>query len=492
MYLSREEILKVYHAGPNAVVALVQELCLRLTQLEKVTEQLTARVNYLEELHSKNSHNSHKPPSSDGYYKPAPKSQRKRSGKKSGGQTGHPGRTLQMVDHPDDVVSHHVDLCENCGRSLLDVAPKDAEIRQVFDIPPVKVKATEHRADRKECPRCQRTTEGIFPESVRQPVQYGNRLKSVLVYLNHYQLLPLDRIRELCVDLFDHSLSEATIFNAGISCFNRLSSFEETLKAQLLDSAVVHFDETGIRINGKTRWLHVASTLLLTHYGAFGGRGQEAMDAMDILPRFSGRAIHDHLKAYFRYACEHGLCNAHHLRELTFVVEHSKQPWAEKMKNHLLDIKKAVDKRKQKAKSLQPDVIDKFERKYNRILREGFEANPKTSMPKSNGTRGRKKQTKAKNLLDRLKGFKNETLAFMKDFKVPFDNNQAERDVRMTKVKMKISGSFRSQKGAEIFCRVRAYISTVKKNSKNVIHAILDALEERHFIPPAKPIFTPK
>lgn len=485
MYLSRKEILKVYHAGPDAVVAMIHELCLKLTQLEKVTVQLTTRVNYLEDMHSKDSHNSHKPPSSDGYQKPAPKSQRKRSGKKSGGQTGHAGKTLQMVDHPDDVVYHHVDSCENCGHSLHEVAPKGTEIRQVFDIPSVKIKVTEHQADSKVCPRCQHTTRGIFAEGVRQPVQYGNRLKSVMVYLNHYQLLPLDRIRELCVDLFGHSLSEATIFNAGITCNNRLVHFEDALKAQLIESPVVHFDETGIRINGKTQWLHVASTSLLTHYATFSKRGQKAMDAIDILPRFSGRAIHDHLKAYFRYACEHGLCNAHHLRELIFIVEYYQQPWAEKMKGHLLDIKKAVDKRRRKAKSLQPDVIDKFERKYNRILREGFDANPKTSMPKSNGTRGRKKQTKAKNLLDRLKGFKNETLAFMKDFRVPFDNNQAERDVRMTKVKMKISGSFRSQRGAEIFCRVRAYISTANKNSKNVLHVIQGALEERPFIPPA-------
>lgn len=483
--MSREEILKVYHAGPDAVVTLVQELCSRLTQLEKVTEQLTERVNYLEELHSKNSHNSSKPPSSDGYRKPAPKSQRKKSGKKSGGQTGHSGKTLQMVEYPDDVVSYHVGLCEKCGHSLDGVALKNTDKRQVFDIPPVKIKVTEHRAESKECPHCRHTTRATFAEGVCQPVQYGNRLKSVLVYLNHYQLLPLDRIKELCADLFGHSLSEATIFNAGVSCNNRLVPFAETLKTQLIESAVVHFDETGIRINGKTQWLHVASTPLLTHYGAFSRRGQEAMDAMDILPRFSGRAIHDHLKAYFRYACKHGLCNAHHLRELIFIVEHYRQPWAEKMKNHLLNIKKAVDERKRKAKSLQPDAISKFERKYNRILREGLEANPKTSMPQSNGTRGRKKQTKAKNLLDRLNDFKSETLAFMNDFKVPFDNNQAERDVRMTKVKMKISGSFRSQRGAEIFCSVRSYISTVKKNSGNVLCAIQGALEERPFIPPA-------
>ncbi len=343
---------------------------------------------------------------------------------------------------------------------------------------------TEHQAEHKECPSCHHLNHGVFPDDVRQPVQYGSRLKSILVYLNHYQLLPLERISELCFDLFGHSLSEGTIFNAGLSCFNRLATFEETLKAKLVDLPVVHFDETGIRINGKTQWLHVASTPLLTHYGAFSKRGQEAMNAMEILPHFSGRAIHDHLKAYFRYECEHGLCNAHHLRELIFIVDQYKQPWAKKMKDHLLDIKKAVEKRKRKAKNLQPGVIKKFEQKYNRILREGFEANPASAMPKSEGTRGRKKQTKAKNLLDRLRDFKNETLAFMKDFEVPFDNNQAERDIRMAKGKMKISGCFRSQQGADMFCRIRAYVSTIKKNTRNVLENIQKAMEGQPFLPP--------
>jgi len=293
----------------------------------------------------------------------------------------------------------------------------------------------------------------------------------------------LDRTRELCSDLFGHSISEGTIFNIGTACFDRLAAFEETVKSQLIKSPVAHFDETGIRINGKTKWLHVASTPRLTCFEAFDKRGQEAMDAMGILPHFMGRAIHDHLKAYFKYACNHGLCNAHHLRELIFIVDHYQQPWAKKMKNHLLDIKKAVEKRKRKAKSLRPEEITRFSRKYSRILCEGFKANPKKSMPKSEGTRGKKKQTKAKNLLDRLKGFKKETLAFMSDFRVPWDNNQGERDLRMIKVKMKISGTFRSQKGADIFCRIRAYTSTARKNSKNVMEAICQAMAGKPFIP---------
>jgi len=477
--MSREEILRVYHAGPDAVVALVQELCSRLTKLED-------RVTELEAIIKKDSRNSSKPPSSDGYKKkPSPKSLRTRSGRKSGGQPGHTGHALRQSEHPDNVIRHPVDACEHCGRALQEKPPDDIEKRQVIDIPPVAIEVTEHQAESKTCPYCHHQNHGVFPDDVRQPVQYGNRLKSFLVYLNQYQLLPLERITELCFDLFGHSLSEGTIFNAGLSCFNRLATFEETLKAQLTDKPVVHFDETGIRINGKTQWLHVASTPMLTHYGAFSKRGQEAMDAMAILPNFSGRAIHDHLKAYFKYECEHGLCNAHHLRELIFIVEQYKQPWAKKMKEHLLDIKKAVDKRKQRAKKLQPGETKKFEQKYNRILREGFDANPKTAMPQSNGKRGRKKQTKAKNLLDRLKDFKNETLAFMKDFAVPFDNNQAERDIRMAKGKMKISGCFRSQMGADMFCRIRAYISTVKKNTMNVLESIQNAYEGNAFVPPS-------
>lgn len=488
--ISRKEILSVYTAGPEAVVAMVEGLVeqfnTRITQLEGKVFQLREECVQLREEVARlkrNSRNSSKPPSSDGYQKPSPKSLRKkRKGKKSGGQKGHRGHTLQKVKKPDKIVTHKVHTCEKCNRSLQDEPVKDIEKRQVFDIPPIKVTVTEHQGEIKEC-ACGHLTHAKFPEEASQPTQYGNRFKSILVYLNHYQLLPLERTSELCKDLFGHSISEGTIFNVGSSCFGRLNSFEESIKSQLIESPVAHFDETGIRINGKTRWLHVASTDRLTCFEAFDKRGQEAMDAMGILPHFMGRAIHDHLKAYFKYACDHGLCNAHHLRELIFIIDHYKQPWAKKMKNHLLDIKKAVEKRKRKAKKLRAEDIKKFEQKYNRILWEGFKANPMESMPISRGTRGRKKQTKAKNLLDRLKGFKNETLAFMNDFLVPFDNNQGERDLRMAKVKMKISGTFRSQKGADIFCRIRAYTSTARKNSKNVFEAICRAMEGNPFIP---------
>jgi transposase len=351
--IPREEILAVYAAGPEAVVAMVEGLVAqfntRIAHLEGEVAQLRDEVARLK----RNSRNSSKPPSSDGYQKPSPKSLRKRKGKKSGGQKGHPGNTLQAVKKPDEFVKHRVKTCEKCKASLRDAPVRDIDKRQVFDIPPVKIEVTEHQVEIKDCPCCGHRTHGKFPEDVRQPTQYGSRFKSILVYLNHYQLLPLDRIRELCEDLFHHSISEGTIFNASAFCYRRLAAFEEKVKAQLIESPVAHFDETGIRINGKTKWLHVASTSLLTAFEAFDKRGQEAMEAMDILPHFMGRAIHDHLKAYFKYTCDHGLCNAHHLRELIFIVDHYKQPWAKKMKKHLLDIKKTVDKRKRKAKSIR-------------------------------------------------------------------------------------------------------------------------------------------
>lgn len=482
IHIPREDILAVYDSGPEAVVAMVEGLVAqfnaRMTQLENEVTQLKDEVAQLK----RNSRNSSKPPSSDGYQKPSPKSLRKRKGRKSGGQKGHQGYTLQKVDKPDKIVVHKVHECEKCHASLHHTPVKDVEKHQVFDIPPIKIEVTEHQTEIKEC-ACGHINHGKFPEEARQPAQYGNRFKAMLVYFNHYQLLPLERIVELCKDVFGHSISEGTIYNVSASCFKRLATFEEQVKSQLIDSPVVHFDETGIRINGKTKWQHVASTPYLTAFEAFDKRGQEAMDAMGILPHFLGRAVHDHLKAYFTYACEHGLCNAHHLRELIFIVDHYKQPWAKKMKKHLLDIKRTVDKRKRKAKSLRTEDIKKLERKYNRILAEGLKANPIESMPVSEGKRGRKKQSKPKNLLDRLKLFREETLAFMKDFLVPFDNNQAERDLRMAKVKMKISGCFRSKKGADIFCRIRAYTSTARKNSINVLEAICLAMKGAPFIP---------
>jgi len=252
----------------------------------------------------------------------------------------------------------------------------------------------------------------------------------------------------------------------------------------LSQSPVVHFDETGMRINGQRNWLHVASTGQMTYYMAHMKRGSEAMDDMEILPGFTGTAVHDFWKPYFKYDCNHSLCNSHLTRELTGIYENYNQPWSNGMKILLLDAKKCVDETRTTSDCLEPDQIIQFEKRYDEITKIGIEENPSPIISQSHSKkRGKKSQSKPKNLLDRFIGYKDDILRFIHDFDVPFENNQAERDVRMMKVQQKISGTFRSTQGADSFCRIRGYISSVKKNKLSVIDAIQDALGGKPFFP---------
>jgi len=388
-----------------------------------------------------------------------------------------------MVENPDHITIHRVSICKGCGRSLERVPASGYEKRQVFELPPIKVEVAEHRAEKKLCPHCGHLNKALFPEEVQQPVQYGPHLKAIAVYLSQYQLLPYERTRELFADLFDHQLSQATLVNANKSCYEILEPVEEKIKEQVITSAVVHFDETGLHINGKREWLHVASTERLTFYALHAKRGCEAMDEIGILPKFQGTAVHDFWKPYFKYLCQHALCNAHHLRELTCILEQDKQDWPQDMIDLLLRIKKNVEERKAIANQLDPTQIKSFEERYEEIIEKGLAEDPLPTLQNQPKKRGRKKQSKAKNLLDRLKEYRRQTLAFMYNFSIPFDNNQGEQDIRMMKVQQKISGTFRSVQGAKTFCRIRGYISTVRKNSLSVINAIQAVFQGNPFIP---------
>lgn len=474
-----EQFLEIYNAGPEATYKLLMSFMQVNQALTKRAEQLEERVEGLESSVNKNSRNSSKPPSTDEFVKP--KSQRKKSSKSSGGQKGHKGKTLEISDTPDHRVVHSADNCGGCGSSLDEVQPDHVERRQVYDLPPLQVEVTEHLVENKICPCCGKQNKACFPEQVNHPVQYGNNIKGLLIYLNQYQLLPYERLVELFSDLFNHPISEGTLYNTNLAVYEALESTENEIVEQLIHSTAVHFDETGMRVEGKRQWMHVASTENLTHYAYHAKRGSDATDDIGILPEFNGTAVHDYWKSYLNYKCSHALCNAHHIRELTGIAESTGQQWPQEMIDLLLEIKEEVEDRKAKAIELTPEELAAFEQKYNEILQKGFLVNPPPV--KEKGKRGRPKQSKAKNLLDRLQEHRDETLAFMYDFQVPFDNNLAERDLRMVKVKQKISGVFRSDFGAKMYCRIRGYISTARKNSAPVLNAIKSALEGKPFVP---------
>ncbi len=444
---------------------------------------VSARVTALEEENATlratlatTSRNSGKPPSSAGPgVKPHPKSQRGPSGRPAGGQPGHAGDTVRLVDVPDEVQVHAPSCCAGCGQSLTDIPARRSERRQVVDIPPLKAWVIEHQAQTKCCPECGIETSGAFPPDVAAPVQYGPGVATLAVYLTQEQLLPLARTSAMLAEVFGCPVSEGTLERAVADCHERLAGAEAVLKQGVTTAEIAHFDETGLNISGTTAWLHVASTPHLTFYAVHTKRGHAAMDAIGVLPLFRGRAMHDGLTSYWRYdQCAHALCNAHHLRELTFVEEQLGQRWAHDLKGVLSDIKQAVDEaRRQGLTSLPTDVQQEFVRRYDAVLEEGAQANPP---PPLTGKRGRPKRGKAGSLVDRLREHKAATLAFMADFAVPFDNNQAERDIRMTKVREKISGCFRTTTGAARFCRIRGYISTVRKQGMPIFSALSQAI----------------
>jgi transposase len=439
------------------------ELLLALwEQVQSLTSQLTvmqSRITELEARLSLNSKNSSKPPSTDGLAKPAPKSLRVAGLRRPGGQNGHDGNTLRQSAHIDQVISHQSGpACPQCQGQWL--AHEIVERRQVFELPVLRAQIIEHQLVRSSC-SCGAVHEGQWPQDINAPAQYGPRVKALVTHLNQHHLVPMARTCEILHDVFGLTLSQGSLQAFNQQAAQTLQPTVAAIGAAAQGAPVAHADETGIRVMGKLHWLHCLVTATLTWLGSHPRRASVAFDALGLLAGVRGTLVHDGLAGYKQFNCKHGLCNAHHLRELTFVheQEHIWDPWAQEMKDLLLLAKTQVDKL---AGPLPADRQAWFVAQWDELRGEAFNPqNVTEGAPR--GTQGRHKQSKAYNLLKRLRVYRADVWRFMTDKDVPFTNNLAEQALRMSKVRQKVSGCFRTQHGADTFFTIRSYLATMNK-----------------------------
>jgi len=452
--------------------AVIQALQAENAQLRADNAVLTARLAELERRLGLNSSNSGKPPSSDGLKKsPRVSSLREPTGRKSGGQIGHPGKTLCRTETPDATIDHYPAACAACGEPLTAATAIDHVARQVFDLPePKPLIVTEHRAHGCRCTACGTQTRAAFPDGVTAPVQYGQRIAAFVLYLLHYQLLPEKRLARLMADLFGVTLVAASIARISRDYARRYAGFTDAVRDLVAAAALKHMDETGFRIGGKTQWLHIASTIRLTFYRVSPKRGS-------LLANVTGIVVHDHWKPYYTMTgVRHALCNAHHLRELKALVEIEQEDWARRMQRLLRRACHASNLARERGVPLKPGLIAVFDRWYDTILADGLafhEAQP--ALARAGGTgkrRGRPPRRVGHNLLLRLSIRKTDVLRFLTDPRVPFSNNLAERDGRMMKLRQKISGGFRSMDGAMEFAVIRSLLSTARKQGWDILQTL--------------------
>ncbi len=473
-------------AGAPSYEELIQEnASLRAVVAEqaKLIEKLTADIADLRSRLKMNSRNSSKPPSSDGYAKPAPKSRRVRSGKKPGKQPGDPGHHLAQRADPDATTVHPPSTCENCGHDLSDAEVTGTIRRQVFDLPPVALFCTEHQAERRRC-ACGTETTGTFPPEATAPACYGPALRAYVCYLVTRQHLPVARVAELLRDTYGAPVATGTIVSMVQEGAAMLEEFLAQVKDLLRGSEVAHADETGLRVHAHLQWVHAVSTGDLTLYHLDTERGTDAMDAMGVIEHLRGVLVHDGWAPYRAYEnLTHQLCNAHHLRELEAAGGTDGQSWAKDMAALLSDTWQLVLGAKAAGQqALGDEVLCAVRKRYTMIIAAGHKANPPVA---PSGKRGRPKRTKAHNLLLRLDTYADDVLRFATDFTVPFDNNLSERDVRMVKIAQKISGGFRSDEGAEAFLAFRSYLSTAAKQGMNRLEALQQLFNGKPWMPSA-------
>ena len=452
-----------------------------ITDLKAEIDALKAKVATLEGRLKKNSQNSSKPPSTDAFVKPAPKSLRRPSGKSPGKQAGEPGMRLEPVKTADVVLVHEPGRCGNCGLALSDAPLAGERSRQVFDVPPITVEVIEHRVRTRRC-SCGHLTEAFFPPEATASTCYGPRIQGLGAYLMDRHHLPVGRTAELLADAFGAPVSTGWLASLQLRAAKLLGPFLDAVRERVRRAPVAHFDETGARIDGHLAWVHVVCTPELTVLHLAPGRGRESIEAGGILGHgFNGVAVHDGLPAYRRFPVQHGLCNAHHVRELTGIAEAGGQEWAERMAGLLVEMLVAVNEAKAAGKmSLNKRTLRGYRRRYRRIIHDGIERNP---LPPPTGKRGRPAMGPVRSLLKRLETNQDDVLRFATDFRVPWDNNEAERGVRMVKLQQKVSGCWRSPQGAQAFLAMRSYIGTARKQGKNALDAFDDLFAGDPWLP---------
>lgn len=472
-----DEDTKYMEMSHSALIEFVKLLLQTIFDLRLQVRELENRLNL-------NSSNSSIPPSKDPLNKKVKKNRnsREKTGRLPGGQKGHPGKTLLPKSVPDNVIDYKPEICSHCSSILSANNQEFVEERQEVEIPVVQAQYIAHRVFSCTCPVCHSVNNGEFPPHIKQKIQYGLRLTAFVAYLAAYQLIPVKRLTETLTDLLGCPISQGTVINMTKRVSSNLDEFMESVKNQLLKSPVIHNDETGAKKGKEKKWLHVASTPLLTLYGIFSSRGKEAIDALGILPNFLGVVVHDFWGPYKNYPCKHAYCNAHIIRELTRVEDETGQQWAVKLRSLLVKAKKIAELYHNDDLLVPADMLNKLRQSYLQLVAEGFTDNPPPPIPEKR-KRGRKKQSNARNLLDRLSLHQDDILRFLYEPLVPFDNNLAERDIRMAKLKMKISGVFRSNSGADAFCRLRSYISTMKKQNVSIIDGLIVASMGNPWLP---------
>jgi transposase len=447
-----------------------------IAELREQNAALKARVAELEALLRKNSRTSSKPPSSDGPLKAPPRSRREPSDRAPGKQPGEPGSTLRQVESPDRVLTHRPRACRCCGASLRRAPVTSVEARQVFDLPPVALRVVEHRIQHRRC-RCGTVTMAAAPDGVGAPAQYGPRVRAIGAYLVGYQHLPYERACETLTDLLGVGISVGTLVAVVTRTSDGLAPFLAAVGEQIAAAPVAHFDETSLRVAASGAWVHSASTETLSLFYVHASRGHDAIAAAGVLPFFAGIAVHDGYTPYRRYGAAHALCNAHHLRELAGILDADPgQTWADDMIRLLCEINDTTrHARSVGAHAIEERLLEVYRRRYHQIIATGTAANPS---PPGHGAR-----SPATNLLARLSGFATDVLRFAHDLHVPFDNSLAERDIRMVKLRQKISGGLRTWAGAQTFCTIRSYLSTARKQGINALDALTRLHNGRTWLP---------